>query len=72
MMLDGAEECQLSGPIGELVPFTSAVWVTGWGRICNCQSSRLESIEDEPDDHRASPIAVATRSIEWLLTSRRG
>jgi hypothetical protein len=22
MMLDGAEECQLSGPIGELVPFT--------------------------------------------------
>jgi hypothetical protein len=21
MMLDGAEECQLSGPIGELVPF---------------------------------------------------
>src|ERR1039458_8791644 len=46
--------------------------VTGWGRICNCQSSRLESIEDEPDGHRASPIAVATRSIEWLLTSRRG
>jgi hypothetical protein len=24
MMLDGAEECQLSGPIGELVPFTSS------------------------------------------------
>jgi hypothetical protein len=24
MMLDGAEECQLSGPIGELVPFTLA------------------------------------------------
>ena len=23
MMLDGAEECQLSGPIGELVPYTS-------------------------------------------------
>ncbi len=22
MMLDGAEECQLSGPIGELVPYT--------------------------------------------------
>ena len=22
MMLDDAEECQLSGPIGELVPFT--------------------------------------------------
>ncbi len=22
MMLDGAEECQLSGPIGESVPFT--------------------------------------------------
>jgi hypothetical protein len=21
MMLDGAEECQLSGPIGELVPY---------------------------------------------------
>jgi hypothetical protein len=25
MMLDGAEECQLSGPIGELVPFTSRI-----------------------------------------------
>jgi hypothetical protein len=24
MMLDGAEECQLSGPIGELVPFSSS------------------------------------------------
>ena len=24
MMLDDAEECQLSGPIGELVPFSSA------------------------------------------------
>jgi len=23
MMLDDAEECQLSGPIGELVPFNS-------------------------------------------------
>ena len=23
MMLDGAEECELSGPIGELVPFTT-------------------------------------------------
>ena len=23
MMLDGAEECQLSGPIGELVPYTT-------------------------------------------------
>jgi hypothetical protein len=22
MMLDGAEECQFSGPIGEFVPFT--------------------------------------------------
>jgi hypothetical protein len=22
MMLDGAEECQLSGPIGELVPYS--------------------------------------------------
>jgi hypothetical protein len=25
MMLDGAEECQLSGPIGELVPFRLCV-----------------------------------------------
>ena len=24
MMLDDAEECQLSGPIGELVPFSSS------------------------------------------------
>jgi hypothetical protein len=24
MMLDDVEECQLSGPIGELVPFTSS------------------------------------------------
>jgi hypothetical protein len=23
MILDGAEECQLSGPIGELVPFST-------------------------------------------------
>jgi hypothetical protein len=22
MMLDGAEECQLSGPVGELVPYS--------------------------------------------------
>jgi hypothetical protein len=28
MMLDGAEECQLSGPIGELAPFTPPpVWL---------------------------------------------
>ena len=29
MMLDGAEECQLSGPIGELVPYTTAEAVKG-------------------------------------------
>ncbi len=35
MMLDGAEECQLSGPIGELVPYsyqpdgTFADWPSG-------------------------------------------
>ena len=29
MMLDGAEECQLSGPIGELVPFTTPAEAKG-------------------------------------------
>jgi hypothetical protein len=28
-MLDGAEECRLSGPIGELVPFTLTTAMTG-------------------------------------------
>jgi hypothetical protein len=29
MMLDDAEECQLSGPVGELVPFTPAFGAHG-------------------------------------------
>jgi hypothetical protein len=31
MMLDDAEECQLSGPIGELVPFTSPGFLRNHG-----------------------------------------
>jgi hypothetical protein len=34
MMLDGAEECQLSGPIGELVPYTSTPQPAGGGGEC--------------------------------------
>jgi hypothetical protein len=50
MMLDGAEECQLSGLIGELVPFSSADRHVGIVERCAKQAAGGLPVVVDGDD----------------------
>ena len=52
MMLDGAEECQLSGPIGELVPFSS-----------RCQRSRVSGVTRKQRQRHLGSTRLSAASI---------
>jgi hypothetical protein len=64
MMLDGAEECQLSGPIGELVPFSSR------NRRSGASSTRSESRIGVPICARRHLFKKPPRRSDRVMASR--